>query len=83
MSRAGRTAGMTSLLTGTDPSARTVAPMSDDTNDHQTPDGSTDVSAEERRRTEELGDGSQSGDATQDPQQDSDVDSGGEPADPR
>lgn len=43
------------------------------------PDG---VSEEDARRTEELPDGSASGNATEDPQQDSDVDSGGEPAEP-
>ncbi|MBT2503746.1 hypothetical protein [Curtobacterium sp. ISL-83] len=47
-----------------------------------TPDGSTDVSESEAARTESLGDGSSTGDATKDPQQDSDVDSGGEPAEP-
>lgn len=51
-----------------------------DTN--STPDGSTDASDEELQRTEDLPDGSGSGDATEDPHQDSDVDSGGEPAEP-
>ena len=44
--------------------------------------GPDDVSDAEARRTEELPDGSASGNATQDPEQDSDVDSGGEPAEP-
>lgn len=48
-----------------------------------TPDGTSQPSDEELRRTEELGDGSRTGDATEDPDQDSDVDSGGEPAEPR
>jgi hypothetical protein len=55
--------------------------MSDDTTG-QAPDGSTDVSDEERQRTADLGDGSSTGNATEDPHQDSDVDSGGEPAAP-
>ncbi|WP_181432843.1 MULTISPECIES: hypothetical protein [unclassified Curtobacterium] len=52
--------------------------MSDATNGTG-PDGVTD---QEAQRTEDLPDGSASGNATQDPQQDSDVDSGGEPAEP-
>lgn len=45
-------------------------------------DGSSQPSDEDRQYTEDLPDGSRTGDATEDPQQDSDVDSGGEPADP-
>lgn len=48
----------------------------------QTPDGSTNITEEQKRYTEELGDGSPTGDATKDPNQDSDTTSGGEP-DPR
>jgi hypothetical protein len=44
-----------------------------------TPDGSTNLSEEQKSRTENLGDGSPSGNATQDPRQDSDIASGGEP----
>jgi hypothetical protein len=40
---------------------------------------STNPSEDEKNRTENLGDGSPSGDATQDPNQDSDTTSGGEP----
>jgi hypothetical protein len=56
--------------------------MSDDTTGQSAPDGSTDVSDEDRQRTADLGDGSSTGNATEDPHQDSDVDSGGEPAAP-
>lgn len=42
---------------------------------------STSPSESEQNRTENLGDGSPSGDATQDPAQDSDTTSGGEPDD--
>jgi hypothetical protein len=48
-----------------------------------TPTGSSDPTDEQEQHTEDLPDGSASGDATEDPQQDSDVDSGGEPADPQ
>ncbi|WIB77541.1 hypothetical protein DEJ28_00155 [Curtobacterium sp. MCPF17_002] len=48
-----------------------------------TPNGSSEPTDEQAKRTEDLPDGSASGDATQDPEQDSDVDSGGEPADPQ
>jgi hypothetical protein len=44
--------------------------------------GPDDVTQAEAQRTEDLPDGSASGNATQDPEQDSDVDSGGEPAEP-
>jgi hypothetical protein len=42
---------------------------------------STNPSDEEQKRTENLGDGSPTGDATEDPAQDSDTTSGGEPDD--
>jgi len=48
-----------------------------------TPSGSSEPTADERQYTEDLPDGSPSGDATEDPGQDSDHDSGGEPADPQ
>lgn len=48
-----------------------------------TPHGSGQTSDEARQYTEDLPDGSRTGDATEDPEQDSDVDSGGEPADPQ
>jgi len=52
-------------------------------NDSAGPSGtSTSPDDEQQRYTEELGDGSATGNATEDPQQDSDVDSGGEPAEP-
>ncbi|WP_022907904.1 hypothetical protein [Curtobacterium sp. B18] len=44
--------------------------------------GTSDPTDAERQYTEDLPDGSPSGDATTDPEQDSDHDSGGEPADP-
>jgi hypothetical protein len=44
-----------------------------------TPDGSTNITEEEKTRTENLPDGSSSGNAVEDPEQDSDIDSGGEP----
>ncbi|MFJ7288538.1 hypothetical protein ACIQUC_09490 [Curtobacterium sp. NPDC098951] len=44
--------------------------------------GASDPTDAERQYTEDLPDGSPSGDATKDPEQDSDHDSGGEPADP-
>jgi len=62
--------------------ARTVRRMSDQHSATDHTDGSTDVSESEAQRTEDLPDGSSTGNATQDPQQDSDVDSGGEPASP-
>lgn len=46
-----------------------------------TPDGSTNISEEQKTRTENLPDGSSSGNAVEDPKQDSDIDSGGEPED--
>lgn len=55
--------------------AGTVAFMSDD----KTPDGSTNTTDEQREYTEQLSDGSNTGNATTDPEQDSDIDSGGEP----
>jgi hypothetical protein len=46
----------------------------------ETPNGgTTDISDEEKQHTDQLGDGSPSGDATEDPKQDSDTTSGGEP----
>jgi hypothetical protein len=56
---------------------RTVWAMSD--THGSTPDGSTNLSEEQKSRTENLGDGSPSGNATEDPRQDSDTASGGEP----
>ena len=47
--------------------------------ENKTPDGSTDITAEQAEYTEELPDGSPTGDATEDPKQDSDTTSGGEP----
>ena len=44
--------------------------------------GSTGPTDDEREYSEDLPDGSVSGNATVDPDQDSDVDAGGEPADP-
>jgi hypothetical protein len=44
-----------------------------------TSDGSTNISDEQKKKTEDLPDGSHSGNATEDPKQDSDIDSGGEP----
>ncbi|WP_175472081.1 MULTISPECIES: hypothetical protein [unclassified Curtobacterium] len=48
-----------------------------------TPDGSSDPTDAQQQYTEDLPDGSPTGDATKDPAQDSDTDSGGEPADPQ
>lgn len=45
--------------------------------------GSSEPTEDERQYTEDLADGSPSGDATKDPSKDSDHDSGGEPADPQ
>jgi hypothetical protein len=42
-------------------------------------DGSTNVSDKKKAHTDQLGDGSPTGNATEDPQQDSDTTSGGEP----
>jgi hypothetical protein len=56
--------------------------MDEQSADSAAPDGSTDRTEDERRRTAELPDGSPSGDATEDPEQDSDTDSGGEPEPP-
>ena len=47
------------------------------------PTGSSEPTDAERQYTEDLPDGSPSGDATEDPAKDSDHDSGGEPADPQ
>lgn len=58
--------------------ARSVPAMSD-----TTPNGSSEPTDDERQYTEDLPDGSPSGNATEDPAQDSDHDSGGEPADPQ
>ena len=49
-----------------------------DTQD-STPDGSTNISQEQKKRTDELNDGSPTGNATKDPNQDSDTTSGGDP----
>lgn len=43
------------------------------------PDGSTELTEEQEKYTENLGDGTRTGDATEDPNQDSDVTSGGDP----
>jgi hypothetical protein len=45
--------------------------------------GSSEPTDEQREHTEDLPDGSSTGNATEDPEQDSDVDSGGEPAEPQ
>lgn len=45
----------------------------------EAPDGSTNITDEQREYTEQLGDGSPSGNATDDPKQDSDTASGGDP----
>lgn len=47
--------------------------------DSTKPDGSTEATEEQIEYTEQLPDGSPSGDATEDPNQDSDTASGGEP----
>jgi hypothetical protein len=52
------------------------------TEDSTTPDGSTNISDADRHRTADLPDGSPTGNATQDPHQDSDTNSGGEPTPP-
>jgi hypothetical protein len=57
---------------------RSVPSMSDES--PSTPDGSTDMTDEQKKHTDELSDGSPSGNATDDPQQDSDTSSGGDPA---
>ncbi|GAA1954882.1 hypothetical protein [Agromyces allii] len=44
-------------------------------------EGSTHVSEERRRYTEQLGDGSTTGDAADDPNQETDTASGGDPDD--
>lgn len=49
--------------------------------DDSTPDGSTNISDEQKNYTDSLGDGSPTGSATTDPAQDSDAASGGEPDD--
>lgn len=56
--------------------------MSDQAASNERPDGSTDATEEQREHTDRLSDGSVSGDATTDPDQDSDITSGGEPAPP-
>ncbi len=56
--------------------------MSDQHSDTNPTDGSTDAPESEFQRTDDLPDGSSTGNATEDPQQDSDVDSGGEPESP-
>jgi hypothetical protein len=55
--------------------------MHDAKHDDQTPDGSTDVTEKQQSHTEDLADGSPSGDATTDPDQSSDTTSGGSPED--
>lgn len=44
-----------------------------------TPDGSTEISQNREEYTEQLGDGTPTGDATEDPDQESDTTSGGDP----
>lgn len=61
---------------------RTVPSMGSDSADGA-PDGSTNISDSERQRTDELADGSPTGNATEDPNQDSDTNSGGEPTPPK
>ncbi len=43
------------------------------------PDGSTDTTDAQKKHTQDLGDGSPSGDAVDDPNQESDTTSGGDP----
>jgi len=45
------------------------------------PDGSTDITEEQRAYTEALGDGSPTGNETADPKEDTDTASGGDPDD--
>ncbi|GAA1838929.1 hypothetical protein [Agromyces salentinus] len=45
------------------------------------PDGSTNLTEEQKQYTERLGDGSPTGNATEDPRQDTDTASGGDPDD--
>jgi hypothetical protein len=47
----------------------------------ETPDGSTNVTSRQQDQTDSLADGSQSGDATTDPEQSNDITSGGSPDD--
>lgn len=56
--------------------------MSDHTSNNASPDGSTDITKDQQERTANLADGSNTGNATEDPNQDSDINSGGEPATP-
>jgi hypothetical protein len=53
--------------------------MHDAEYDDQAPDGSTEVTDKQQAHTEDLADGSPSGDATTDPEQSSDTTSGGSP----
>jgi hypothetical protein len=53
--------------------------MTDDSDETSVPNGSTDRTDAQRDRTDDLPDGSVSGNATEDPDQDSDANSGGEP----
>lgn len=50
-----------------------------DSSDKPTTDGSTDISEEQKKQNDSLADGSPSGDATKDPDQESDTTSGGDP----
>lgn len=45
----------------------------------EAPDGSTDITEEQREYTEALGDGSPGGNETEDPHEDTDTASGGDP----
>ena len=47
----------------------------------EAPDGSTNISDEQREYTEALGDGSPTGNAADDPHQETDTASGGDPDD--
>lgn len=63
------------------PSAYGAGMSSNETTDASpgSPDGSTEVTSKQQDHTEDLADGSETGDATTDPDQSSDVTSGGSP----
>jgi hypothetical protein len=46
----------------------------------EAPDGSTNVTSKQQDQTDRLADGSQTGDATTNPEESSDITSGGSPA---
>lgn len=56
--------------------------MSNHAGNDAPPNGSTDITDEQQERTANLADGSSTGNATEDPNQDSDINSGGEPGNP-